>query len=318
MQRRTFVTATAAAISLPAASIKDTELNGRWDITVPGDARKRAWWLEVKGAETSKPGGSFIGAPGGGLDEITDMKIQDGEVRWTFVRPPRRESKGWKGSYRARLNGDKLEGTLTVHGTGETAKWYGVRAPNLASVDVDKLRPGAVVELFNGRDLTGWRPVRDNVPLKWTVENGILKNAPGTTDLVSEQKFQDFKLHAEFRLGPDSNSGIGLRARYEVQILDDYGKPASNKGNGALYSRILPTANASKPAGEWQMMDITLAGNRVTVVLNGQKTIDNKVIDGLTAIAIDPDEAQPGPFVIQGDHGSVEFRKFTVTPLLGR
>ena len=153
------------------------------------------------------------------------------------------------------------------------------------------------------------------MPLKWTVENGVLKNAPGTTDIVSEQKFMDFKVHAEYRYGEHSNSGIGLRGRYEVQIFDDYGKPAYDKGHGSLYSRIAPTTNASKPAGQWQAADITLIGNRLTVALNGTTVINDKEVEGLTAIAIDPNEAEPGPFVIQGDHGAVEFRKFTVTPL---
>ena len=55
--------------------------------------------------------------------------------------------------------------------------------------------------------------------------------------------------------------------------------------------------------------------NRVTVVLNGVNIIDNKEIDGLTAIGIDPDEGKPGPIIVQGDHGAVEFRKLTLTPL---
>jgi hypothetical protein len=315
MLRRTFLAAPAAVSLLPAAS-GDSELNGRWDITVPGDARKRAWWVEIKGAGTPTPSGSFIGAPGGGLDEITDMKIRNGEATWSFTRPPRREFKGWKGVYTARVNGGKLEGMLQVEGEASPVKFHGVRAPKFPSVDRSRLKESTPVELFNGRDLTGWRPVRSNVPMKWTVENGILKNAPGTTDIVSERNFMDFKLHAEYRYGSGSNSGIGLRGRYEIQIHDDYGKPAYNKGHGSLYSRIAPTSNPSKPAGEWQSADITLVGNRLTVALNGTTIIDDKEVEGLTAIAIDPNEAEPGPFVIQGDHGAVEFRKFTVTPLV--
>lgn len=317
MERRTFLSLTAAAASAGAAAA-DKGLNGRWDITVPGDARKRAWWVEIKGADTPKPSGSFIGAPGGGLDQITDMKIDNAEARWSFYRPARNENKEWRGLYRAKVVGDKLEGSMEVQGTGQVTKWFGVRAPKFAPVDMSKLKPGKPIELFNGKDMSGWRPVRDNVELKWRVENGILKNAPGTTDIVSEQKFMDFKVHAEYRFEAGSNSGIGLRARYEIQIHDDYGKPPYEKAHGSLYSRIAPTSNPSKPAGEWQAADITLVGNRLTVSLNGTTIIDNKEVEGLTAIAVDPDEAKPGPFVIQGDHGAVEFRKFTVTPLLSK
>jgi hypothetical protein len=314
MLRRTFLAASAAVTCL-SASPKASNLNGRWDLTVQNDARKRVWWVEIKDAGSGNPKGSFIGAPGGGLDQITDMKIVDGEATWTFSRPARENAKAWKGVYHARVAGDKIEGTLEVDGEAPV-KFYGVRAPQFPPVDRSRLKEGTPVELFNGRDLSGWLPLRSNVPMKWTVEDGILKNAPGTTDIVSEKKFMDFKVHAEYRYGPNSNSGIGLRGRYEIQIHDDYGKPAYNKGHGSLYSRIAPTTNAGKPAGEWQAVDITLVGNRLSVVLNGTIIIDDKEVEGLTAIAMDANEAEPGPFVIQGDHGAVEFRKFTVTPMV--
>lgn len=294
---------------------KASDLNGRWDITVPGNDRKRAWWLEIKGADTSSPSGSFIGAPGGGLDQITDMKITNGEASWSFSRPARGNTKAWKGVYTARLEGGKLAGTFEEEGK-PPQKWSGVRAPKFKREDISKLKPGTPVELFNGKSLQGWHALRSNVPMLWKVEDGVMKNAPGTTDIVSDAKFMDFKLHVEYRVGPHSNSGIGLRGRYEVQILEDYGKPPDTHGNGALYSRILPTSNASKPANEWQTVDITLAGNIVDVVLNGVHIIDHKEVDGLTAIAMDPNEAEPGPIVLQGDHGPVEFRKVTLTPLL--
>ena len=313
MERRTFLAVAASGIAAGAAA--DSALNGRWDLTVPGDTRKRAWWIEIKDAGTGKPSGGFIGAPGGGLDQITDMKIENGVARWTFYRPARGENKEWRGIYEARVVGDKLQGSMKVEGRNESAEFFGVRAPKFPRVDPASLKAGKPIELFNGRDLSGWKPVRANVPMKWTVENGVLKNAPGTTDIVSEQKFLNFKLHAEYRYGEHSNSGIGLRARYEMQIFDDHGQAAFNKGHGSIYSRIAPSTNASKKPGEWQTADITLVGNRVTIVLNGTKVINDAEIEGLTAIAVDPHEAEPGPFVIQGDHGAVEFRKFTVTPL---
>jgi hypothetical protein len=151
--------------------------------------------------------------------------------------------------------------------------------------------------------------------LGWTVENGALSNKPAANNLVSEEKFWNFKLHVEFKVSEHTNSGIGLRGRYEVQILDDYGKPPDLHGNGALYSRILPTMNASKPPGEWQSFDIRLVGRDVTVVLNDHKIIDRKHIDGLTAIAQNPDEGEPGPIILQGDHRHVEIRKVLLTPL---
>jgi len=100
-----------------------------------------------------------------------------------------------------------------------------------------------------------------------------------------------------------------------VQIFGDYGEPPSGHGNGALYSRIAPSVNATRPPSEWQTFDIRLIGRQLTVVLNGKTIHDKVTVEGLTAMATDPDEDKPGPLTLQGDHGPVEFRKITVTPL---
>jgi hypothetical protein len=311
-----------AAILLFAAVLSSApgDFNGRWDITVDEQNRRRAWWLEVTGAGTSNLAGSFIGAPGGGLDQLTDLRIVNDELTFSFTRAYRyggADSKPRKGTYRSRVVNGKLHGTLELEGESQAIRFTGVRAPKFERVDVSKLRPGKPIELFNGKNLSGWRPLHPDRKVEWQVVDGVTKNVPGAVDLVTEQKFWNFKLHAEYRVGPKSNSGIGLRARYEVQILEDHGRPVSLHGNGALYSRILPSVNASKPANEWQTFDITLVGNHVTVVLNGTTIINDKEIDGLTAVAVDPNEGEPGPIIIQGDHGAVEFRKLTLTPLLG-
>ena len=60
--------------------------------------------------------------------------------------------------------------------------------------------------------------------LGWAVKDGIMVNQAGTNNLVSDQKFWNFKLHAEFRIGKGSNGGFGLRGRYEIQIVDDFAK----------------------------------------------------------------------------------------------
>lgn len=101
-----------------------------------------------------------------------------------------------------------------------------------------------------------------------------------------------------------------------MQIYEDYGRAPDGHTNGSVYSRIVPSVNASKPAGEWQTFDITIIGRTATVILNGKTIIDRKEVEGLTAMANDPDEDKPGPISLQGDHGPVEFRKITVTPLV--
>jgi hypothetical protein len=218
--------------------------------------------------------------------------------------------------YKARMVGDKLEGTFEVEGQRRPAiKWVGVRAPVIADKDDGSWREGKPVKLFNGKDLSGWVST-DGRPLDgWSVRDGLLVTTGKSPNIISEPKFWNFKLHLEYKVAPRSNSGVGLRGRYEVQIVDDYGRQPGTHGNGALYSRIAPSVNASKPGGEWQIYDIRLVGRQVTVVLNGKTIIDKGEVEGLTAIAIDPNEAEPGPIYLQGDHGPVEFRNIVVTPL---
>jgi hypothetical protein len=155
-----------------------------------------------------------------------------------------------------------------------------------------------------------------NRELGWVVEDGTMTNVPPANNLVSKHRFENFKIHCEYKLAPKSNSGIYLRGRYELQVLDDYGKETESHGHMALYSRVKPLVNASLPTGQWQVMEATIVGNRVTVFLNGKKVQDNIVIDGITGGALDSNEGEPGPIMIQGDHEKVAFRKITVTPIL--
>ncbi len=191
----------------------------------------------------------------------------------------------------------------------------GKRAPVIKDKDDGSWKPGKTVELVDGKSTAGWRQTVPSRP-GWVVENGLLRNLEKASDIVSEAKFWNFELTAEYRYGKGSNSGIGLRGRYEVQIYDDYGKEASVHGHGALYSRIPPAKVASKPPGEWQTMKVRLVGRDVTVTLNGVAVIEKRDVYGPTAMSIDAEEDKPGPIGLQGDHGLVEFRRISVTELV--
>jgi hypothetical protein len=84
----------------------------------------------------------------------------------------------------------------------------------------------------------------------------------------------------------------------------------------SIYAWKAPLVNASKPAGEWQSVDIVIVGNRVTATLNGQKVQDNSEIQAITGGALDADETAPGPIMIQGDHTKIWIRRLTVTPIV--
>ena len=205
------------------------------------------------------------------------------------------------------LKDDALSGIVLMP-DGKSYEWKGVRAPSLHR----NAEPvwGQPVNLFNGKDLTGWHT---NGPNQWIVENGVLKSPRSGSNLVTDQKFNDFKLHLEFKYPEGSNSGVYLRGRYEVQISDNKGMEALRDYFGAIYGFIAPTDMMAKAPGEWQMYDITLVGRNVTVVANGKTIICNAPIPGITGGALDSNEGEPGPIYFQGDHGAIEYRNIVLT-----
>ncbi len=301
------------------AGAADADFNGRWNITIPGAAR--AGWLEVQGAGTAAPKVRYVSAYAGDLNIADEVAVEGGELVFGFRYKQRRaadqEPVAVHSVYRARFDGPRLVGTSGIEGSGQPpTKWTGVRAPEIKDKDDGSWREAAPVVLFNGKDLAGWEALEKDRPFGWTVEGGVLKAPGGGANLVSTSRFWNFKLHIEYKMYAGSNSGIGLRGRYEIQVQDDYGKPVGSHSNGALYSRVAPAVNAARPAGEWQTYDITLIGRDLTVVLNGQKLMDKVYVEGLTAMGHDPNEGEPGPISLQGDHGPVEFRNIVLTPLV--
>lgn len=294
----------AAAI----AAAQPSPFEGRWILQVDNEPRARVWWLEVTGLGNPWPIGRFVGAPGGGMDTISNFQVQANELLWTM------EKRNWTGEFRATLSGGKLQGSRK-DSNGRSWTFTGFRAPVIKDNPNRTYRRGEPVELL-GPSLDSWTAIGTGPIRNWKLENGILRSEKGANNIANTAKFWNFQLHAEFRVAPGSNGGIGLRNRYEIQIQDDYGKPIDSHIMGALYSRVPPSENACIPATEWQTYDITLIGRTLTVVLNGKTVLDRVTVEGLTAFASDPFEDQPGAISLQGDHGVVEFRKLTVTPLL--
>ncbi|MGZ5191881.1 MAG: 3-keto-disaccharide hydrolase, partial [Flavisolibacter sp.] len=203
--------------------------------------------------------------------------------------------------------GDSLTGYVS-YPDGEKYKCTGVRAPLIRN---KKPTWGSPIRLFNGKGLKGWHASGEN---QWKAVNGILTSQKSGANLISDRKFKDFKLHIEFRYPKGSNSGIYLRGRYEVQISDSKGLEPSNVDFGGVYGFITPTEMAAKDADVWQSYDITLVGRLITIVANGKTIVCNQNIDGITGGALDSNEGKPGPLMIQGDHGPVQFRNIILTP----
>ena len=154
------------------------------------------------------------------------------------------------------------------------------------------------VPLFNGRDLEGWvdepggRGAAEQRKSAWSVDDGEIACAGGGYGFLryGVQDFADFTLRLEFQMAKNGNSGIGIRTRpfdaaegaqtrpsfhsYEIQLLDDAGKPVSPGSSGSLYRYVAPARNAMKPAGEWNSMEVTCRGPSIRVSLNGEPIQD--------------------------------------------
>jgi hypothetical protein len=226
--------------------------------------------------------------------------------------------------------GDRITGILLSprpNGLGiDTTEFEGVRLPPVPPApDLTNLKFGEPVNLFNGKDLTGWKLINEKQTNGFKVVDGALVNDPVQTEgaphisygnLRTEKEFEDFNLKLEVNVPAGNNSGVYLRGMYEIQVVDSYKKELDPHNMGAVYSRIKPVAAAEKPAGEWQSLDITLCKRHATVILNGVKIIDNQPIYGPTGGAMKSDVFAPGPIFLQGDHGKVSYRNILITPII--
>jgi hypothetical protein len=239
-------------------------------------------------------------------------KVEIAGDKITFVSPKEDEDRKDDMVFQGKLSGGKLSGTTTGQ-DGSAWTWSGVRAPSLKRTGEPKW--GKPVHLFNGKDLSGWTPSDPKIAAKWGVVNGTLVTPGKGAELITNAKFNDFKLHVEFNCGKGANSGVYLRGRYELQIEDDPEPEAANMQTGGVYGFLAASPAPPHKPGEWQTYDITLVGRTVTVALNGTTIIDKQEIPGITGGALDSHEGMPGPIYLQGSEAEhVSFRNITITP----
>ncbi|NIJ52769.1 3-keto-disaccharide hydrolase [Dyadobacter arcticus] len=284
-----------------------TTLEGRWDVTVDVDGKPLPSWLEVRHSGTNTLVGQFTGFSGSARP-ISQVIFKEGKFSFSI---PKQWEKGDKElTVEGTLSGESLAGSLTTP-EGKTHTWKGVRAPALRSVAQSAW--GTPIKLTAGNEIKGWHTMGSPTN-QWIAENGILRSPKSGANLVTDQKFGDFKLHVEFRIPKGSNSGVYLRGRYEVQVTDAKGMEPSLDQMGSIYGFIIPSEMVAKEAGEWNTYDITLIGRMITLVANGKTVISNQEIPGITGGALDSNEGEPGPLYIQGDHGPVEYQNIVITP----
>ena len=168
------------------------------------------------------------------------------------------------------------------------------------------------VTLLDGKNMGEWNRVGES---NWRLEDGAVvadkRTSKETAHLVSKAPYKDFQIYAEFWASDDANSGIFLRCQdlakvngstcYEVNIYDQRKDPTYGTGAIVNFAEVNPMPKAG---GKWNTFEITAKGRAITVVLNGQKTVE--LHNGLFA---------EGPFTLQHGEGVIKWRKVAVKPL---
>jgi hypothetical protein len=160
--------------------------------------------------------------------------------------------------------------------------------------------------LLDGTSMAGWTPIGD---ANWRVANGVVEADRGNGFLISNQTYGDHQIRAEFWVDTAANSGIFIRCSdptkvtatnsYEVNIFDTRPDPVYGTGAIVNYAKVVPMPKAG---GKWNTFDITAKGPRLSVVFNGQRTVN----------AVQDYRHQSGWIALQYAAGVVRFRKVEV------
>ncbi len=314
------------------AAAAENPFLGEWALTVPGD---HAGWLGAQERDGRLSASMMWGF--GSVEPVASARLEGDRLvltrKYTITRTGA-EGKKVKESrtetITATTQGDVIKLVSSKpreDGQGEsTVELSGRRQPPMPPVpDLGQVRFGAPINLFNGSDLSGWRLTDPKAVNGWSDKDGLLVNNPVQEDkkhpksygnLRTDREFEDFNLKVEVQVGKGQNSGVYVRGIYEVQVEDSYGTPPDSHHMGAIYSRIKPVVAAEKPPGQWQTLDITFVDRHVTVVLNGQRIIDNQPVLGCTGGALWSDVTRPGPIYLQGDHTGITYRSLVLRPVL--
>ena len=212
---------------------------------------------------------------------------------------------------------------LQVHSVGAGKGPFEVRWRNLKLRDLTKFKT-----LYNGRDLDGWKTTGNWLPQ----DDGSLLIQPRDGEkgwqrydayLWSKKKYKDFVLDVEYAYPPGGNSGVYFRVRdrndpvkqgIEAQVLDSSEKdePLGPHDHGGIVGAAAPSANMSRPPGEWNRMVVTCIGSSLQVELNGKEIIDVRLDQG--PMQTRPLEGYVG-FQDHGEPNDLKFRNIRIREL---
>ena len=255
----------AVAASLVAAADQQaTPFLGKWNMTGLAPDTNYVYWLEVK-QSGDQLSGMFLNRSGNPVP--VTVKVDNGELVFQVLQSPRGGGPAAPSGpeYRARLDGAKLVGSHTTG--GRLVNWAGVRPPAWPAANANaKHTFGKPVVLADGKTLDAWTYQNPKLSNTWSIQDGTMTNAypDPSTNIVSKEKFTDFKVEIEYKLPKGSNSGLYLRGRYELQLVEDSGDTTTppNRSHMSIYGRTAPSVRAGKGPDEWQSMEAIVVANR--------------------------------------------------------
>jgi hypothetical protein len=289
-----------------AAAAKDDFL-GRWDLQVKDTDREYPAWFELT-KDGENYNGRYVSGKEGSARPVPNIGLSGDSLIYSL--PPQYEKQDVDLKFTIWKTEEGIEG-YTFNTEGTKIMLTGVPAPELPYREVTEW--GEPVSLIKDNNFENWRLRYPDRTSGWEYKDGMLINVPPSEDLISNDKFKDFKLTAEFRTIENSNSGIYLRGRYELQVMNNP-ETLTPTSVGGVYGFIQPAMKAAKEPGEWNKFDVTLIGRYITIVLNGDTTAYMQEIPGITGGALDSREGEEGPIMLQGDHREIEYRNIIITP----
>lgn len=220
---------------------------------------------------------------------------------------------------------------LQTHGS--EIRWRNIYVREIPSEEANAIlrKHGAegFVEVFNGKDLSGWTGPVDN----YEIQDGAIVCKPKKGGVLqTAEEYGDFVARVEYRLPPGGNNGLAIRypgkgdgaydGMCEVQVLDDtakmYGKLDPRQSNGSAYGMVPAHRGYLRPTGEWNFMEVTARGPTLRVELNGTRILDtdlSKVTDYMANREHPGKDRPSGYFGFCGHNDPVAFRLVQIKKL---
>jgi hypothetical protein len=224
-------------------------------------------------------------------------------------------------------------GPIQLQTHGGEIRWRNVFVREIPADEANELLrkhdAAGFADVFNGKDLTGWKGATDG----YEVKDGTLLNKPGKGgNLFTDGEYGDFVARVEYKLPPGGNNGLAIRypgkgqpssdAMCEIQVLDDnapkHAKLDPRQYNGSVYGMIPAHRGYDRPIGEWNFLEVTVTGPKIRVELNGTRIVDgdvSTVTDFMGGKKHPGKDRLTGHFGFAGHNDPVAFRNVRIKPL---